>query len=53
MQQNPSDLTEEATETTLKAHLAQSANGAALAKYNEELQELNRLAEGEDPFEED
>ena len=38
---------------SLKEQLAQSATGAALARYNQDLHELNKLAEGEDPQEED
>lgn len=40
-------------ELSLRAHLAQSAAGAALAQYNEDLRELNRLAEGADEADED
>lgn len=38
---------------TLKEQLAQSASGAALASRNKDLNELDRLAEGQDPPEED
>lgn len=38
---------------TLKEQFAQSATGAALARYNQDLYELERLAQGEDPPEED
>ncbi|MFO0765052.1 MAG: hypothetical protein U0487_03340 [Patescibacteria group bacterium] len=38
---------------TLKEQFAQSATDAALARYNQDLDELKRLAEGEDPPDED
>lgn len=40
-------------EISLRAQLAQSAAGAALAQYNQDLRELNRLAEGADEDNED
>gem|GEM_PF-4100544 len=47
--QEPQAPNKRTREFTLQAQLNLSATGAALAKRNEDLDELDRIARGEDP----